>query len=114
SLYSRRDLLEQLQPFGADAIFEHRKTSRVATRLRQARDIAAAHWIGRVHKYDRERAARLLKRAHHRAAVSEDNIRRQLNQFGNVLPDIGCIACGPPDFDANISADTPARFLQPL
>ena len=44
--HARRDLLEQLQPFSAQAVFELHKTGGVAARPRQAIDEAGADRIG--------------------------------------------------------------------
>ena len=46
SRHARRDLLEQLQPFPADAVFENAETGGVAARPRQAVDEAGADRIG--------------------------------------------------------------------
>ena len=46
SRHARRDLLEQLQPFPAHAVFERDKTGGVAARPRQAVDEAGADRIG--------------------------------------------------------------------
>ena len=59
SRHARRDLLEQLQPFSADAVFELGKTRGVAARTRQAVDEAGADRIGGLREHDRHGAGRL-------------------------------------------------------
>src|SRR5262249_51244140 len=50
--YMGRDLLQQFKPFPAHAVFKHRKAGRIAAGVRQTRNKAPAHWIGRIHKHD--------------------------------------------------------------
>ena len=57
--HSWRDLLEQLQPFGAHAVFESHEAGDVAARLRQAVDEAGADRIGDDHEDHRHVADRL-------------------------------------------------------
>jgi hypothetical protein len=56
----RCDLLEQLQPFRAEAVFEEREASDVAARPRQARNETGTDRIGSLHEHDRHGAGRLL------------------------------------------------------
>jgi hypothetical protein len=58
--HARRDLLEQLQPFAADAIFEREKAGDVAARSRQSVDEAGADRIGNYREHDRHGARGLL------------------------------------------------------
>src|SRR5262249_25497679 len=48
----RRDLLQQLQPFAGQAVFELHESGRVATRLCQTFDIAVADRIDALCEYD--------------------------------------------------------------
>src|SRR5262249_46054173 len=57
--HSRRDLLEQLQPFCALAVFDIHETGSVTTGTRQALNIACTNWIGDIREYDRHSAGRL-------------------------------------------------------
>ena len=57
--HARRDLLEQLQPFAAQAVLELNKASGVAARPRHALDEAGTDRIGDAGKHDRQRARRL-------------------------------------------------------
>jgi hypothetical protein len=59
SRHARRDLLEQLQPFAADAPFVRDEAGRVAARPRQAIDKAAADRIGDTREHRRHGAAHL-------------------------------------------------------
>jgi hypothetical protein len=63
---TRRDLLEQLQQFCADARLEDREASQVAARMRQALHEALGNWVATPDEYDGYRAGRLLHRAHRR------------------------------------------------
>jgi hypothetical protein len=56
SRHARSNLLEQLQPFSAQAVFERKKAGGVATRARQAVDEAGADRIGNVHEHNRQGA----------------------------------------------------------
>jgi hypothetical protein len=53
SRHGRRDLLEKLQPFSGDAIFELSKTGGVAARLGQAADQARSDRVGGVDEHHR-------------------------------------------------------------
>ena len=59
ALHARCDLLEQLQPFPAHAVFETDETGDVAARPRQAVDKAGPDRIGDVREHDRHGAGRL-------------------------------------------------------
>src|SRR5437868_10040424 len=62
-LHVWRNLLEQLQPFGTEAVLEHGKTSGVAARSRKAGDQARADWVDDPDKGDRDCPAQALQ--HH-------------------------------------------------
>ena len=57
--HSGRDLLQQLQPFPAHAVFENREPSRVATRPCQAVDEAGADRVDDYREHDRHSTGRL-------------------------------------------------------
>jgi hypothetical protein len=59
SRHAWRDLLEQVQPFRANAVLEWGKTGGVATRARQVIDKTGAHRIGDEGEHDRYAAGRL-------------------------------------------------------
>ena len=112
--HAGRDLSEQLQPFGADAVFEQHETGGVATRPRQAVDEAGADRIGDDREHDRHRAGCLQQRPRGCRTVRDDHVRRKRGQFGSVPANVDRIASGPADVDAQVAADGPARLLQPL
>ena len=60
SRHAGRDLLEQFQPFAAQAIFEREETGGVAARPRQAVDEAGTDRIADVREHDRHGAALLI------------------------------------------------------
>ena len=64
SCHVGRDLLEQLQPFSADAVFEKREPGGIAARPRQAVDKASGDWIGHDQEHDGHGAGRLQQRRH--------------------------------------------------
>src|SRR3954463_15270024 len=102
---TRRRLLEQLQPFSAQAEFGRGEPGRVAAWSREARDEAGADRIRRLREHDRHARARLLQRSHDRAAGGQDDIRRESEQFRRVaageVGDAGtpainrCAGCAP-------------------
>src|SRR5262245_32022174 len=59
SLYAGRDLLEELQPFSADAVFIKHKTSSITAWPGESFDEAGAHRFGELHEHDRHSAGRL-------------------------------------------------------
>ena len=67
-----------------------------------------------VHEHDRHGAACLLKRAHDRPGGSQDDIRRERDQFRSVSAKAIEIAGAPAVFDPHVAADDPAQFGQPL
>jgi hypothetical protein len=54
SRHARRDLLEQLQPFAAQAVFEREKAGNVAAWSRQVGDEAGTDRIGNNREHDRD------------------------------------------------------------
>ena len=114
SRHARRDLLEQLQPFPADAVFEMHEPGGVAARPRQALDEAGADRIGDDREHDRHGAGRLQQRPHGRGAMGQDDVRRERGQFRRVSANLGGIGRGPAGVDAHVAADGPAQLRQPL
>src|SRR5262249_60243661 len=108
------DLFEQLQPFTADAIFVNRKTGGVAPRPRQAFDEAGPNRIGGPRKHDRYGASRLQQRRYYRASTSQDDVRRERDQFQRVSAKEFGIARAPTILDPHVAADAPTQFLQAL
>jgi hypothetical protein len=95
SRHARCDLLEQFQPFRADAVFEIDKSSGIAARPRQTIDEAGADRIGNDHKYDRDSPGRLQQRSYDRTASGQDDIRRERGQFRCVFAKFVGIAAAP-------------------
>ena len=113
SRHAWRDLLEQLQPFPAQAVFESHETGGVAARPRQAVDEAGADRIDDDREHDRHRAGRLQQRPHGRA-MGQDDVRRERDQFRRVSANFGGIGRGPAGVDPHVAADAPAQERQPL
>jgi hypothetical protein len=109
-----RNLFEQLQPFTADAIFVNRKTGGVAPRPRQAFDEAGPNRIGGPRKHDRHSASRLQQRRYYRASTSQDDVRRERDQFRRVSAEEFGIARAPTILDPHVAADGPTQLLQAL
>ena len=95
SRHARRDLLEQLQPFPAQAVFELHKAGGVAARPRQAIDEAGADRIGDDREHDRHGAGRLQQRRHGRGASGQDDVRRERDQFRRVFASVVGICRAP-------------------
>jgi hypothetical protein len=86
----------------------------VAAWPRQAIDKAGADRIGNDHEHDRHGTGRLQQWRRTRIAGDEDDIRRQLDQFGRIGAKAIGIARGPAGLDLDIAPDSPARLLQAL
>ena len=114
SRHARRDLLEQLQPFPADAVFEIHEPGGVAARPRQAVDEAGADRIDDDREHDRHGAGRLQQRPHGRGGRGQDDVRRERGQFRRVPANLGGIGRGPAGVDAHVAADGPAQLLPAL
>ena len=81
----RRDLLEQLQPFGAHAVFELEEAGGVAARPRQAFDKTGAHRVDDLREHDWHGAGRLAAARRGRAAGGQDDVWRERDQFGRIF-----------------------------
>ena len=109
----RRDLLEQFQPFPACSVLEIRKTGEVAPWPCQARGEAAADRVNDTHEHDRQVAGRLLQRPCADAAMRDDDVRCEVNQFRRVAAKAVRIAARAPAIvDPQVAG--PAQFLQRL
>src|SRR5262249_14650443 len=108
------DLLEQLQPFAGQAVFELYKTGGVASWPRQAVDKARADGIRNDGEDDRHSAGDLQQLPYGRAAGGHDDVRRERHQFGCVLANHAGIAAAPAGFDPRVAADDPAELRQCL
>ena len=107
--HARHDLLEQLQPFPAQAEFERHESGGVAARPRQAVDEAGAHWIDDDREHDRHGASRLEQRPHGRGALGQNDIRRERDQFRRVSAKVDGTGSGPARVDPHVAADGPAQ-----
>jgi hypothetical protein len=111
---ARRDLLEQLEPFGTDCKVELHESGLVAVRARQTRDQAAVDRIGDLEENNRHTVADFLHGFHAAPANGDDHVRRKRHQFRGVFPVFACIAGAPTIFDADIGIIGPPQLLQPL
>src|SRR5262249_60655265 len=110
SRQARHHLLEKFQPLPAYAVLNSHETGDIATRTRQAVDETGTDRIDDRREYDRHRAGRLQQRPHRRAALSQNDFRRERDQFRRVSADVVSFASGPASVDPNVAADDPARF----
>jgi hypothetical protein len=100
-----RNLLKQLQPFRAHAVFPRRKTGAVAAGPRQTLDEARANRIGDEREHDRHAACRAPQRLNRRAPRSEDHVGRKRDQLRRVLARVILAAPGPAVVDLNVVAE---------
>ena len=77
-------------------------------------DEAGADRIGDGREHDRHGAGHLQQRRHGRAAIGQDDVRRERDQFRRVLANRVGIACAPAVVDPHVAAVGPAQLLQPL
>jgi hypothetical protein len=96
ALHARRNFLEQLEPFRADAEFERRKSGGVAARASQARDQAGTNRIGHLREYNRYRASGPLQRGHGQCRNGENDLGREHSQLVRIGSDLLGIARAAP------------------
>src|SRR5262249_33475823 len=106
-----RELLEKLQPFSAQTIFEQHEAGGVAARPGEAIDQAGADRIDNAHENDRQSTSDLLQRRHARGPAGEDDVRCERNQFGRVFAMAVGIVFAPADVDPRTAVATPAQLL---
>jgi hypothetical protein len=111
---SGANLLEQLKPFPAHAVFERSKAGRIAARSCQARDKPSADWISDLDEHDRQRARRLQQRCHHARAIGDDEVGRKRDHLANVLAHAFDTLGTQAIVDAQVVAHGPAQCLQSL
>ena len=85
SRHARRDLLEQFQPFAAQAVFEDDETGGVAARPRQAIDEAGADRIGDITNTIGTVRVACSNAAARGRCRSQDDVRRERDQFGRIF-----------------------------
>ena len=107
-----RNLLEQLQPFRAHAVFESGESGGIAARARQALDEAGADRIGTRDEYDRY-AARHLQQWPRPRRRCQDDVRRERDQLCRHLATV-CDRLRPSGLDPHVATIFPTRLLQPL
>ena len=110
--YAGRDLFKQFQPFCADAVFQRRKSSDVASWAREAVNKASTDRIRHQHENDWHGASCLLQRPSGLLASGQDCFRRERDQFGRILPKTRHIAEGEAVVDLHIAALGPAQLVQ--
>jgi hypothetical protein len=109
-----RDLLEQLQPFAAQAVFELDEAGGVAARPRQARDEAGTDRVGDAGEHDWQGARCLQQRRQRRGARHQEDVGRERDQFMRVFARVSSISPAPAVFDPQVAALGPAQLLQRL
>ena len=115
-LHARRNLLEQLQPFGGDAVLEHNKASGVAARPREAGDQARTDRVDGAHEGDRNGPAHLSQHHYNRRRRGHDDVWRERQQVRGVFPHaVGIeVVSTPAIVYPHVAADGPAQLLQTL
>src|SRR5258708_33829784 len=73
-----------------------------------------ANRIGDVREHDRHGARRSPQYPGSRTAWTEDDVRRQPNQFGCLFSSIILVSPGPTVVDLEVLPNRPAQLLQPL
>jgi hypothetical protein len=94
--------------------FVREKTGGVAAGPRQAIDEAGGDRIDGGREHDRHGVGRPKQRRHRRAAMGQNDVRRERGQFRSVSDNFGGIGRGPANVDPHVAADTPAQLLQSL
>src|SRR5215468_5331178 len=112
--HAGRNLLEQLEPFAAHAVYDARKSGRVAARPRQARDEAAADRIAGIHEHDREGTGFSVQRHQARGAADQNDVRGERDQFRRIFANPFGITGAPAILQPYIAAVGPTQFLQSL
>src|SRR5581483_8743328 len=110
----RRDLLEQLQPFGADIVFKIRKAGRVAARFRETFNKPAADGVSDLNENNGDGVGCPLERPDMRAAGGQYDVRSECDELGRILARALGIAPGPAIIDPEIAPAGPTELLQAL
>src|SRR5215472_18459060 len=114
SLYTWRDLLEQFQPFAADAVFIQHEAGSVAAGPGEGFDEAGAYRFGDLHEHDRYRASGLQQWPRACTASGQDDVGCERGQFRRASANALGVARSPADVNANVAAIDPARLRQRL
>jgi hypothetical protein len=109
--HAGRDLLEQLQPFPAYAVFVNGEPGRVAARLCHACDETRTDRIDDDREHDRNGSRGLQQRCHDcGAGRSHEDVGRNCDQFGRVPLDVAGI--GPAGIDPQIATLAPSQLAE--
>jgi hypothetical protein len=109
---ARSNLLEQLQPFSAQAVLKLHEAGGIAAGTRKTIDEAGTDWVGDTHEHDGDCARCLQQRRHGRGAGSQNDVRGELHQFRCVSANAVGIAYGPAIIDPQIPVVAPAQLPQ--
>jgi hypothetical protein len=112
--HGRRDLFEQRQPLSRQAEFERQEAGDVAARPREVVDKAGAHRIWDDREYDRHGTGRLQQGTHSHAAIGDNDIRCERDQFRCKLECLGWVPRRPAGIDLDVATNDPAELLQSL
>ena len=110
----RERVLEQLQPFAADRVFEIGKAREVFVRTSDAFDEAAANGVLDLDKHDRDGLGRALKRRSANDTLGQDYIGLQGDQLFGAKPDAFRIAAAVAKLDVDGRALGPAQRLKTI
>jgi hypothetical protein len=107
-------LLQQLEPFADDAVFELGEPGDIAARARQAVDDPEADRVDGLGKHDRHVPAGLHQGHYRDPGRRHDHVRPERDQLhGMGVKTLG-IAVAPTVVDQQVSPDRPAQLLQLL
>src|SRR3954469_17159650 len=110
----RRNLLQQLQPFPGETVFELRKAGNVCTWMGHAFDQTGTNRVDDLQANDRNGRGRPRYRGGDDAAFSYDHVRRQSDEFRDVSADQLRFGFGRPIIELNVGALDPSQILQRL
>src|SRR5262249_33923904 len=111
----RCDLSEQLEPFGAQAIFELGEPGGVAPGARHAADSSQADRIDRLgHSNGYGTAGNLLERLCRRPNAAHQHVWAESNKFFRILSNAFEISATPAHIDTKVAPDSPSCLLQCL
>src|SRR6516162_3419689 len=105
-------LLEQLQPFRAQAVIELHEAGHIAAGLREALDKTAADGIDGGGKHNGYLVGSLQHGRGCRASAGDDDLRILSEQFGDALADIGITRLGAVDEHLQVLPVDPAEVAQ--
>ena len=97
--HTRRDCLEQVEPFPAHRVLEARETRYVAARTREARDDTLAERIGDPYEHDWCPLCLLPQGSHRERATRQDDLRWQPHHFSRIGLHLGSIGARITIFD---------------